>query len=283
MTTLAQIVARFVPADIRMTGDFTGDRGWVYLTNQFYRKMEARRLFKISRIIETGVEVDSDYWIDLPSDFRAVNRIFYPPALISEAEKNYRFTIVGGKIKLAESKTKDDDPDTFTLSAGSTTTIKINDADATADLWNDYLLVLTDGTYSGDTIIIYDTAAAAGGTSTLTFRHTQAGTIDSTAGYLTDEYLMLRYYKQYTDVSTASSVIDVDSKYEYLLGYFLTYQGLSLSDKRRKLAKLDYDEALDELETEEFTPTIEQARPVARELVGYEDATEFDDSEYIGE
>ena len=283
MTTLAQIVSRYVPADARMHSDFSGDRGWVWITNEFYRILESKRLFKIAKIVETGVEVDSDYWIDLPSDFRAVDRIFYPKALISDAEYAYKYSIVGGKIKLDIAKTKDADPDTFTLSGGTDEVISINDTDCTADLWNDFLLVLTNGTYDGDTIIIYDTAAVAGGVAELTFRHTQAGTIDSTTGYLTDEYLILSYYTQYTDASTSSSVVSINSRYEWILGKYLTWQGMTLNDKRRKIAEKEYYEAMDILETEEFTPSLEQARPEPIELVGYVDANEFDDSEYIGE
>ena len=284
---LNTLVAAYVYADIRMVTEFDGDRGWIQLTNLFLKKCESNGFFRVGRVKEVGVEVDNSYWIDLPSDCRGdrIIRIYYPYALISDARYRYRYEIVNGKIKLDVdlSMSKNDDPDTFTLSAGTTTTIKINDADATADLWNDYLLVLTNGTYSGDTIIIEDTAAAAGGTSTLTFLHTQDNTIDSTAGYLTDEYLMMKYYAAFTAMTSHTGEIPINDDYEDLLGYWLNWQGMTMGDKRRKEAEKMFKERWEELEAEHFTPTIEQARPKPRELVGYINADDFDDSEYIGD
>jgi hypothetical protein len=93
---------------------------------------------------------------------------------------------------------------------------------------------------------------------------------------------MLSYYKKYTDASTSSSTVQINTNYEWILGKFLTWQGLSLGDKKRKVAKDEYYEAMEEIEDEEFTPTIDQARPEAAELTGYVKSDEFEDSEYIG-
>ena len=283
---LNDFVAANVPAGIRGGRDFTGNRGWIYIANNLLRYLESRGLFQLGRRKERGVEVDDSYWITIPSDFRAPIRIYYPPQ-IHYSEKNYTYhpEIINGKIKLWAPFDKKASPDSFTLSAGSTTTIKINDADATADLWNDYLLKLTDGTYSGDFILIADTAAVAGGTSVLTFLHTQDNTIDSTAGYLTDEFLMLKYIAEYTDVAAASDEIPVDDRYESIFENWLCYKALPPDDKRRAVYKKEFQEELDRLEDEQFTPTADQARPEGRSLPGYEDCDVFADadSDYIGE
>jgi hypothetical protein len=284
---LNELVSAYVYADIRMTSEYDGNRGWIQLTNLFLKMLERKHLFKLGKLIETAVEVENSYWITMPSNCRpvAIDRIYYPPALISKADYRYSFETVKGKIKLnAEFPVaNDDDPDTFTLSAGSTTQISINDADATADLWNDYLLVLTDGTYSGDTIIIGDTAAAGAGVSVLDFLHTQDNIINSTAGYLTKQYLMLKYYETYTEMAALDDEVPIDDNYEYLLGFYLIWQGMTLGDKRRKTAYEEFKLNFSEVEDEQFTPSPEQARAVPRELTGYVDANDFDDSEYIGD
>lgn len=283
---LNAFVAANVPSGIRGSRDFTGDRGWIYIGNQLLRLLESRGLFQFGRKKETGVEVDDEYWITIPSDLRTVDRIYYRPSIeYTEKEHRYQHEIVNGKIKLWTPFDKKASPDSFTLSDGSTTTIKINDADATADLWNDYLLKLTDGTYSGDFIIISDTAAADGGTAVLTFLHTQDNTIDSTTGYLTDEFLMLRYIATYTDMSAANSEIPLDDMYESIFENWFCYKALAITDKRRAAYKKEFEEELDRLEDEQYTPTPDQARPEGRSLPGLEDCTAYGDadSEYIGD
>lgn len=286
MTALNTFIAAHVPQTIRGSRDFTGNRGWIYIGNQLLRLLESRGLFQFGRRKETGVEVDDDYWITIPSDLRTVDRIYYPPSIHwSEKSVRYQHEIVNGKIKLYTPFDKKASPDSFTLSDGSTTTIKINDTDCTADLWNDYLLKLTNGTYSGDFIIISDTAAADGGTAVLTFLHTQDNTIDSTTGYLTDTYLMLRYTATYTDLAAAGNEIPVDDKYESIFEPWFCYKALPITDNRRAGYKAEFEEELDRLETEQYTPTPDQVRPQGRSLPGYEECEEYEDadSEYIGD
>lgn len=283
---LNTFVASYLPNDIRYTRDYTGDRGWIHLVNLLLRKLEQNKMFHLGRKKEIGVEVDEDYWITLPSDYRSLVEIYYPPsAHYTEKEYKYPAEIVNGKLKLYVPFDKDADPDAFTLSAGSTTTIKANDTDATADIWKDFLLVLTDGTYSGDTIFIISNTDVSGGTTTLTFLHTQDNTIDSTAGYLTDTFLMMKYMAQYTDMTSASGEIPIDDNYETLLRNFLCLEAIPVGDKRRKEYKEDFENDWEEAENENFTPTPDQARPMARSLPGYEncDAFEDADSDYIGE
>lgn len=286
MTALNTFIAAHVPQTVRGSRDFTGDRGWIYIGNQLLRLLESRGLFQFGRKKETGVEVDDNYWITIPSDLRTVDRIYYPPSIhYSEKEYRYKHSIVNGKIKLWAPFDKKASPDTFTLSSGSTTQITINDADCTADLWNDYLLKLTNGTYSGDFIIIGDTAAAGGGVAVLDFLHTQDNTIDSTTGYLTDEYLMLRYNAIYTDFAAANTEIPLDAMYESIFENWFCFKALSHSDKRRAGYKKEFYEDLEMLETEQYTPTPDQVRPEGRSLPGYEPCDEYEDadSDYIGD
>jgi len=283
---LNAFIAAYIPFDLRGVRDFESGRGWADLVNLLLRKLEREGLFVLGRKKEIGVEVSNDYWITPPSDFRKILEIYYPPALeYTEKEVKYRPEIIQGKIKIYRPFDNNEDPDTFTLSEGSTTSIKIDDADATEDQWQKYLLVLTDGTYSGDTIIIITNDAADGGTAVCNFLHTQDNTIDSTAGYLTDQYLMLKYMATYTDMTAYNGEIPIDDKYESILEYWLCMKSVAVHDKRFAIYKKLFDEAYEEVKTDQFTPTEDQLRPVARSLPGLEDCDSYDTKEfdYIGE
>jgi len=251
-------IANNVPQAYRGLLDYESGAGWVSLVNRLLKKLEIKGLYNTTKKKERGVEVDSDYWITPPSDMRQLYKVTNP----FDPNNFFTWDNLNGKIKINRSFSKDSDPDTFTLSEGSTTTIKINDADATADLWNEYLLVLTDGTYSGETIVIHDTAAADTGTSILTFRHAQAGSIDSTTGYLTKDYLMLKYKSTFTTMAAYNGEIPLDDKYEDdLLLFWLLMNSVDVTDKRFPTFKSLFDEALNDVKNEQQTPAPDQARP----------------------
>lgn len=286
MAALNDYVVDHVPGNVRGTRSFTGDRGWIAIANSLLRKLEQKGLFFMGRKKEVGVEVDDDYWITPPTNYRKPFRIYYPPKIhYSEKDIGYSHELVNGRIKLYVPFDKDDDPDTFTLSSGSTTVISINDADATADLWKDHLLILTNGTYSGDTIIIGSNAVVGGGVSVCTFLHTQDNIINSTAGYLTDTFLMLKYLAKFTDISAYDGEIPINDAYEEILEPWLCYKALPPGDKRRKTYKQEFLEELQSAEDEQYTPNPDQARPIARSLPGYEDCTEYEGAHnrYVGD
>jgi hypothetical protein len=249
MTALNTFVQNYIPADIRQGRDFTGSRGWVYLMNQLLRRLETEGFFSLDQRKEVGVEVSNYYWITPPSDFK-----IYDPF------------------------DKKETPDSFTLSLGSTTQVTINDSDAEADQWEKYLLVLTNGTYSGDSILIGRHDAATAGLVALNFLHTRLTSIvSSTAGYLTDEYLMLKYMAVFAGLTTESSVIPVDAKYEQVLANGLCFLAKPIGSKDRKAYRDDFEFELDALRNELFTPTPDQARPQARPMAAYEDCESYDD------
>jgi len=258
---LNDYIAAYMPQSHRGLRDYESGAGWYHQVNLLLKKLERLGLYKVTKQKERVVEVDNDYWITLPSDCRDLIKI-YDPFHPSDV---YKYQYLNSKIKLSKSFTKDDSPDEFTLSAGSTTTIKINDADATADLWNEYALFLTNGTYSGDGIIIHDTAAAAAGTSVLTFRHTQPGTIDSTTGYLTNDYMVLVYKATFTMMSAYNGEIPIDDKYEGdLLLKWLELSAVAKTDKKYPIYKNEFQEVLDEVIEEQNTPDLDNIRPAAR-------------------
>lgn len=258
MTALNTYISRNIRPEIRSNRDFESGRGWADLANELLQRLESEKLFNITRVWERGIEIRDGYWVDnVPSDLRTVLKIYDP---LWPQRDTYSHEHINDQIKLHDWFDKDSSPDTFTLSSGSTTGISINDADATADLWNDYLLILTDGTYSGDGIMISDTAAAAGGVSALTFLHTQPASIDSTAGYLTLTFLMLKYRTTFTTMSTYNGEIPVDDRYEYIFKNWFNYQNVPRRDPRYELYKKDFEEDWKRLVKEHATPTDDQAR-----------------------
>lgn len=280
---LNEFIPAYIEPDIRGVRDYTGDRGWIHLVNLLLRKLESRKLYHLGRAKERGVEVDDDYWITLPTDYRRASRIYYPPVIdYRERDVNYHFETLNGRLKLEKPFDKKASPDSFTLSYGSTTQISINDADATADLWNGYLLKLTNGTYSGNFILIADTAAAGGGVSVLNFLHTQDNTTStSTTGYLTDQFLILKYFAQFTPMTSASGEIPLQDQYEdELLANWLRFMSMPIKSKERKGYKDAFDEAMEDAECEENTPEPGNAAADARPLPGYENDTNFDRSEF---
>ena len=274
--TLQEFIEANIPLELRHTRDYTGSRGWVTLMRQVLKEAEAEGYFALDRKVEIGVEVANDYWIDYPANCIEEIEIHQPPiGDNSEREITYNYDIVNGKIKLESRYDKDEDPDTFTLSAGSTTQITIDDGDATEDQWEQYLLVPTNGTYT-DPIVLGEHEAAAGGVTVLNFETPQANAIDSTAGYITKTYLKLVYMKYFTGLSGSSDEIPVDDRFEILLTHGLCYRATPPSDTKRRNEYLQQwmfeKEQLDKLF---FTPSPDQARPRARSMPAFENVDGF--------
>ena len=278
---LNAFVPAYIDGSVRGVRDYTGARGWVNLTNLLLRKLENKKLFHLGKMKTRGVEVDDDYWITIPTDLRKAERIFYPPSIdYRERDVNYRFEMLNGRLRLEKPFDKKASPDSFTLSSPSTTQISINDTDATADLWNDYLLKLTDGTFSGNGIIIKDSAAVGGGVAVLDFLHTEDTAIDSTAGYLTDQYLMLKYFGTFKVMTAAAEEIPIDDRYEDILVNWLNYQALPAKSKGWDKYKAAFEEDLEDAEDEENTPEDGNASADARPLDGFMNLTNYATGEF---
>lgn len=287
MTALNTFIADRIPRDIQQARtDYAGPRGWVSLCNQVLRRLENEGLITLTQLKETGIEVTDSYWIDLPSDYRGDLEIYMPGYDDYNMQKALPFSIINKKIKLETAFSKDDDPDTFTLSAGGLTSIKANDTDAVANEWEGYLLVLTNGTYSGDTVIIGEHAAATGGLTTLDFLHHRTTSIsDSTAGYLTGMYLMIRYMAQFAGVSAYNSDIPVDTRFENVLINGMCYLAKPVTSDERKAYRQEFENDIQLLKEEIFTPTPEQARPINRSMAALEDCSNYyvTHSEFVGD
>ena len=286
MTALNDFIAANVPVQGTQGRDYAGARGWVALANQIFRRLESEGLIRLTQLKEVGVEVTDGYWITIPSDYRSDIRIVMPGYDDYKIDKNVPFSIVNQKIKLETAFSKKESPDTFTLSSGGTTSVAINDDDAAEDQWEEYLLVLTNGTYSGDGIIIGEHSEAAGGLTTLNFLHSRATSIaTSTAGYLTDMYLLMRYMAQFTAVTAYNSELPVDDRFANVLINGLCYLSKPINTEERQAYRAEFENDIQLLKDEIFTPTPEQVRPINRSMAALENCSGFSNNhnEFVGD
>jgi hypothetical protein len=272
---LSAFIASYISNDYRTGRDFAGARGWIALTNQVLKRFESKGFYSLDRNLEIGVEVNNDVWITIPSDCRKIESVYNPVT-----KREYRYEVINGKIKLLDViVTKEVSPSTFTLSTFVAGSVSINDTDAVADQWKAYLLVA-----SNKSAIVASNTAVSAGLSTLTFLHNVTVSAPMpTTGYLTQQFLMLKYQKSFTGLTSPSDEIPVDDKFEELIAQAIT---LEVTDRRSKsfAAELElYRNKVDEFESEMFSPDAGSCRPKPRFLPGYSDCSKMDDSEYIGE
>lgn len=279
MTVLKAFVESNIPMDLRTARSFTGNRGWVSLANQLLRRLEMEGLVRLTQRKEIGVEVLEDYWITPPSDFRTAIGIYYPPLSDHvQSGRRYPYTIINGKIKLTEPFSKKDTVEEVTLESGTDSQVLVDDDSIEEDQYNRNLLVLTDGTYEDDGIIIgkHDASDAVTGKATLPFVHKRATSIaDSTTGYLTDMYLMLQYMATFTGLTAETDEIPVDPRFDTCLISGLCYLATHIGSDDRAKFRDEFEYDLDVLGREEFTPSPDQARPLPRSMAGFEDCSNF--------
>jgi hypothetical protein len=283
---LNNFVAAYVEKGFQSIRDYTGAKGWVHIGNMVLRNWVNRGYITYSNVKEVGIEVSRGFWINIPSDCSEIQKISFPISGDGtddpeNYDKTYRWEIVNGKIKLAEWFDKKASPDAFTLSSWLTTGVSINDADATADLWNNYLLVVTNGDVSGQSMLIATTAVAAGGKSALTFELPLASApATSTAGYLTDEYLMLKYLSDFTALSSETSTLPFESKFFPAFAAALNLNCVSRTAKEYAAYLKEYQDAIAELECNLCTPSEDDGRVKPRSLPGYQNLGMGDDDEF---
>jgi hypothetical protein len=271
MTALNDFIDDRIPKDVALGRDYAGGRGWISLCNIILRRLENEGLIQLTQKKEVGVEVSNDRYVAIPSDYRSDLEIFSPVKF-----DGIPFEIVNGLIRLDGAFSKKEDPDTFVLSLGTALGVSINDTDAVEDEWNGWLLVLTNGTYSGDTAVIGQHPAASVGVTALNFLFPRStSVVTSTAGYLTDAYLRMRYMAAFTGLTAYTDDIPVDERYENVLINGLCYLSKPVDSKERKAYRAEFENDLDLLKDEIFTPTPEQARPSPRSMPALEDCSTY--------
>jgi hypothetical protein len=272
--TLATFIANYIPKSLRSKYDFESNLGWMHIANMILREFATKGYIVPDKIKEVGVEVDKYFWVTIPSDCNHVIDISLPVDVDADGDPDDKLIsipheIVNGKIKLLRSYKKDASPDNFTLSSWATTGVSIDDDDATTDQWNSSLLVITNGTESGKTYIIADSAAADGGVAALTFLHaTGVAASTSTAGYLTEQYLMLKYLAEFNGLSAVSDELPVTEKFYNCLAAGMVFKDTNKDDTKYPVVKQELLDEVEKLENCICTPTADQARIGARSMPG---------------
>lgn len=279
MSTVSEFVQAYIPRQLQQVRDYTGPTGWVSLCNQLLRRIEASRILSFSQAKEIGVIVQNSRWVDFPSDYRNDATLILPLFPDQEEADDIKLTynIVNGKIKLDKIyETDASEDETFVLSDGGLVSVTIDDGDAVENEHTGKLLVLSNGTYTGDTVIIGEHSPSSRGSTVLNFIHSRSTSIsDSTAGYLTSDYLIMRYNAKFTGIEDEDTELPIGEKYENLLLNGLLYLATPVSneDKTRQVYQRDFERDLELFMNEVRTPTPEQARRRSRPMAGFRDCS----------
>jgi hypothetical protein len=267
-----------------MSRDTDGPDGWASRCNVVLRRLASEGLIRLTAEKESGAEVSNSYWIDLPSDYHSGLTVYDPQFDGTEPERGITHSIINGKIKLTREYSTDDDPDTFTLSAGSTTAVTIDDDDAEEDEYEGKLLVVSDGAAAGLTFVLGEHDAASGGFTTLNLLHSSATSLaDATSGYIVSDFLMLRYMAKATTLTTADDVLPVADQCFNALAAGLRFMTASPDSKERNTLRQEYEYEVDLLSNEVLSPDEEQARPQARPMAGLENCSNLYSSGFVGD
>lgn len=273
---LNTFVLNYLDKQTQATRDFTGPRGWVFLTNIILRDLESRGFFSLNQEKEVGIEVNSSYWITIPTDLRTVKKIFVPNSVSGHGdqdaeEQKFGFSYANGMIRLNNPVGKNTSPTAAVLSSWTTTTVNIVDTSSVADAYQDDLLVVTNGDASGITRYIASSSVSDGTYVTLTFSNPLAAApATSTAGYITDEFLMLRYMASFTVMSAYTDALPFLDRFQNVLVAGLYMLSLTRGSDQYAKYQTDYENAINTVGLTEFTPSPDQARPRPRVMPGYQ-------------
>ena len=289
MTALNVFVEQNIPNDLRHGRSFTGPRGWVHLMNQLLRRIESEGLVRLTQKRECGVEVFEDYWITPPRDFRRAISVYYPPLHDhAKSDRIYNYEVVNGKIKLREPFLRKTTVFEVDLLESDDERVVVANGSVTADQFNKNILVLQDGEYAGDTILIgrHGASDPVTGEAFVPFLHKRnTGYLGSSVGYFTDVYLVLRYMATFTGLTAHDDEIPVDPRFDTCLIAGLCYLAKQIGSADRREYREEFEYELDVLGGEEFTPSPDQARAEPRPMAAFEDCSGFNQkhSEFHGE
>jgi hypothetical protein len=219
MATLASYISE-LPLLFQKRYDTSGL--FVTWTNQLLSRLGMRGILP-SIVKETGVLIENEVWINKPSDFFSLVEIYSP----DNSNMLYRAEEVNSKLKLLDVCFDDPDPDyqytSSTLTSYTTTGLTADIAGVTDDFVEDefdnWLMVVTAGTYTNNSYVLSGNDASSTGTTKLYFLHAlEAALSGTTASAISltgpSYYVMLRYLSKLTSVSSNSDEVTIDNNYE---------------------------------------------------------------------
>jgi len=214
MSTLATIIAR-QPSIYQKR---YASAYWINWANELLEKLSGNGFTFPSLDFETGHVVENDVWIDRPSGCRQIKDIFNP----GNSEQTYNWEETNGRIKLVGASVDDASELSDAVAAFTNQNVAYIDVDiddAVEDEYADCLLVITAGTYAGNTYQIASNDAVGGGVTRLYFLHELSTAItapQATAGYLADpdNFVMMKWTGSFNSVSATSDEMPIDDLYE---------------------------------------------------------------------
>lgn len=270
MSTLSELVLAHIPKELQLGRDYTGPRGWVPLFNQVLKRLEVEGLVKIKRKKEVGVEVQDRFWIAPPPDFRVADRIYSPE--LSRVVYNYE--MVNGKLKLRVPYDYKFDPIKVTFSGHDASSAVVTGIEASADQYKGFLLVFETGARA--ILESNGQTDSETGETILTFLHeTEVVPEEVSTGYLTGAYLMLQYFSTFTGITRHDEELPLDSKFDGAIIAGLCFLAKAIGSEDRAVYRNEFEYELLALGREEFTPSPDQARGIARPITAFEECGFF--------
>ena len=249
---------------------------WIEWANEILEKLSGDGMMPLLKF-NRGVVTENDYWITKPHNFRQLIDCYAPENI----QMHYPVREDEGKLRLTdhylEPESSPDTPTSFTSWATDSFEIDLTGKDE--DEYENYLFVVSGGTYAGRTYVIGSNDATDGATTKLYFLHEMSTALDGTkvtGGYLTDPdyYLMLRYWGSYEEISSTSDEIPVDDDYERrLMKTGLRWKAeehASATSKEAALWERHFMQVIRELKGERRMPRQGGYTARGRRLVGYE-------------
>jgi hypothetical protein len=199
---------------------------------------------------EDGVLVSNKYWIDKPEGYKRGGELFAP----QNTGLKYSYDEVNNKLKLTDFEF-DDEAGSVTISAFSafdTESITADITDYDEDDFEDWLFVITAGTYAGRTYVIGRNDESGVSFTKLYLLHDLTTALDGTtctAGKLVDPdyYIMLHYWKAFDAIAADTDEIPIGDPHERNIcdkWFRYQYEG-SLADNEvaTREAKFEYERA----------------------------------------
>jgi hypothetical protein len=247
---------------------------WIGWANELLEELSGRRMMPTISL-SRGAVVKNDSWIDKPAGMRQLLEVSNP----ANPLQKYRFHEENNRICLSDvTLDAEDSPTTPTaFTQWATDSFEIDVTGESEDAFENYLFVVTAGTYAGKTYVISGNDDSGDTTTKLYFLHELATALDGTkvtAGYITgpNYYLMLKYKASYEEIDALSDELPISDDYEKrVVKAWLRWkveEHIDSASKETRYWEIKASQSLYSVQSERMSQT--GGPPRGRRLVGFE-------------
>lgn len=282
MATLQSYVDK-LPAIFRLR--YTTAGFFVQWLNELLEELQDRG-FMPNIKKEAGRVVIADRWIEKPADFISLIKVFDP----DDRNRQIRVQEIENKLELMDYDIVDQaaaEQVTFTtVSDGTTTSVKVNLTGIAADSWEEYLFLVTAGTYAGKGYVISGNDVSGATTTKIDFLHALPSALDGTkcsAGRIVPlgYYVLMQYIASFEEITAQTDEVPIDNKYEKrIVPAWLQWKcntSLSMTSSETMVWAQEVDRILGSVESARNSRPVNQAK--GRRLVGLEKSYRNTDSD----